>query len=118
MYKSVAILDGLVEESAVLWLTVIDKIDFLPFLACNHDVVTACDEYDWFSAFVLTRRGPWCQVGVEIPMDSDEADAENKSEGGKTLLYVFERGCACPHDIITLQSWREEFPHDIITLQS
>ena len=32
------------------------------------------------------------QVGVEIPMDSDEADEENKSEGGKTLLYVFERG--------------------------
>jgi hypothetical protein len=31
-------------------------------------------------------------VGVEIPMDSDEADEENKAEGGKTLLYVFERG--------------------------
>ena len=26
-------------------------------------------------------------------MDSDEADEENKAEdGGKTLLYVFERG--------------------------
>ena len=31
-------------------------------------------------------------------MDSDEADEENKSEDGKTLLYVFERGserCPC-----------------------
>jgi hypothetical protein len=25
-------------------------------------------------------------------MDSDDADEENKSENGKTLLYVFERG--------------------------
>jgi hypothetical protein len=33
------------------------------------------------------------QVGAELPMDSDEADEENKAEnGGKTLLYVFERG--------------------------
>jgi hypothetical protein len=33
------------------------------------------------------------QVGAEIPMDSREADEENKQAGGKTLLYVFERGC-------------------------
>jgi hypothetical protein len=32
------------------------------------------------------------QVGVELPMDSDEADEENKSENGRTLLYVLERG--------------------------
>ena len=32
------------------------------------------------------------QVGAELPMDSDDADEENKSENGKTLLYVFERG--------------------------
>jgi len=32
------------------------------------------------------------QVGAEIPIDSDDADEENKSKTGKTLLYVFERG--------------------------
>jgi hypothetical protein len=32
------------------------------------------------------------QVGVELPMDSAEADEENNKPGGKTLLYVFGRG--------------------------
>ena len=31
-------------------------------------------------------------VGVELPMESHEADEENKRPGGKTLLYVFQRG--------------------------
>ena len=31
-------------------------------------------------------------VGVELPMDSSEADEENRKEGGKTLLYVLGRG--------------------------
>jgi hypothetical protein len=32
------------------------------------------------------------KVGIELPMDSVEADEENKKAGGKTLLYVLERG--------------------------
>ena len=32
------------------------------------------------------------QVGAEIPVDSDDADTENKDENGSTLLCVFERG--------------------------
>jgi hypothetical protein len=32
------------------------------------------------------------QVGVEIPMDSDDADEENKLGTGKTLLHIFQRG--------------------------
>jgi hypothetical protein len=32
------------------------------------------------------------QVGVELPMDSAEADEENNKPDGKTLLYVFGRG--------------------------
>ncbi len=32
------------------------------------------------------------QVGAELPMDSDDAGEENKSEHGRTLLYVFEKG--------------------------
>jgi hypothetical protein len=32
------------------------------------------------------------KVGVELPMDSEEADEENKKEDGKTLLYVLEQG--------------------------
>ena len=31
-------------------------------------------------------------VGVELPMDSSEADAENNRQGGTTQLYVFGRG--------------------------
>ena len=33
------------------------------------------------------------QVGVEIPIDSDDADEENKSENGRTLLNILSRGC-------------------------
>ena len=32
------------------------------------------------------------QVGVELPMDSAEADEENNQPNGKTLLYIFGRG--------------------------
>ena len=32
-------------------------------------------------------------VGVELPMDSAEADEENRKPDGKTLLFVFGRGC-------------------------
>ena len=32
------------------------------------------------------------QIGLELPMDSMEADEENSKPGGKTLLYVFGRG--------------------------
>ena len=32
------------------------------------------------------------QVGLELPMDSAEADEENRKEGGNTLLYVLKRG--------------------------
>jgi hypothetical protein len=35
-------------------------------------------------------------VNVELPMDSEEADEENRSEHGKTLLFVFGRGCVKP----------------------
>jgi hypothetical protein len=31
-------------------------------------------------------------VGVELPLESAEADAENRKPGGKTLLYIFQRG--------------------------
>jgi hypothetical protein len=31
-------------------------------------------------------------VGVELPIDSAEADEENRKPGGKTLLFVFGRG--------------------------
>lgn len=34
------------------------------------------------------------QVGVEIPIDSDDADEENKTENGRTLLNILSRGCA------------------------
>ena len=32
------------------------------------------------------------QVGVELPMDSAEADEETQNPNGKTLLYIFGRG--------------------------
>jgi hypothetical protein len=33
------------------------------------------------------------QVGAEIPIDSDDADEANLNDNGRTLLYVFNRGC-------------------------
>ncbi len=33
---------------------------------------------------------------VELPMDSEEADEENRRENGVTHLYVFGRGCVPP----------------------
>ena len=38
--------------------------------------------------FVITSG----MVGVELPIDSNEADEENKKEEGTTLLYVLKRG--------------------------
>jgi hypothetical protein len=38
-------------------------------------------------------------VGAEFPLDSEEADDANKNDNGKTLLYVFERGCV--HIVLT-----------------
>ena len=32
-------------------------------------------------------------VNVELPVDSAEADEEHRTPGGRTLLYVFSRGC-------------------------
>jgi hypothetical protein len=33
-----------------------------------------------------------CQVGAELPVDSEDAVLENQNENGNTLLLVFERG--------------------------
>ena len=33
------------------------------------------------------------QVGAEIPIDSEDADEANLNDNGRTLLYVFSRGC-------------------------
>jgi hypothetical protein len=43
-------------------------------------------------SFKLCRLTVNRQVGAEIPVDSDDADTENKDENGSTLLCVFERG--------------------------
>ena len=32
------------------------------------------------------------QLGIELPMDSEEADDESSKTNGKTLLYVLGRG--------------------------
>jgi hypothetical protein len=37
---------------------------------------------------------PLHQVGAEIPIDSDDADEANLNDNGRTLLYVFSRGCS------------------------
>ena len=47
------------------------------------------------SHLISHRLNCWChagQVGAELPVDSDDATAENQSENGNTLLFVFERG--------------------------
>jgi hypothetical protein len=47
-----------------------------------------------FSAIYRPCNPCWytCQVGAEIPVDSDDADTENKDDNGSTLLCVFEKG--------------------------
>ena len=35
---------------------------------------------------------PTTQVGVEIPIDSDDADEENKAHDGRILLNILSRG--------------------------
>jgi hypothetical protein len=32
------------------------------------------------------------QIGMELPIDSDDADEENKTKNGRTLLNILERG--------------------------
>ena len=51
-------------------------------------------------------------VNVELPLDSEEADEENRTENGKTLLFVFGRGCVeasricftCSYDVLCRDS--------------
>ena len=45
------------------------------------------DSHEQATGLMVITSG---SVGVELPLDSPEADAEN----GKTLLYVLGRGCA------------------------
>ena len=44
------------------------------------------------SPFLTNATGSLMQVGVEIPIDSEEADDENKDERGRTLLNILGRG--------------------------
>jgi hypothetical protein len=50
-------------------------------------------------------------VNVELPIDSEDADEESQTDGGRTVLYVFTRGCACnvlPVVILLVQkAWNE-----------
>ena len=47
------------------------------------------DSHEAAKGLMVIKAG---QVGLELPMDSPEADEENRKPGGKTLLYVFEKG--------------------------
>ena len=47
------------------------------------------DSHELSTGLMVITSG---KVGIELPMDSEEADEENKKADGKTLLYVLERG--------------------------
>jgi hypothetical protein len=47
------------------------------------------DSHEMAKGLMVITSG---HIGVELPMDSAEADEENRKEGGKTLLFVFGRG--------------------------
>jgi hypothetical protein len=47
------------------------------------------DSHDLSTGLMVITSG---KIGIELPMDSDEADEENNKVDGKTLLYVLERG--------------------------
>ena len=60
-------------------------------------VITSGQVCGW-STFILVAKENKSylvcfQVGAELPVDSDDAENENKSDSGSTLLCVFERGC-------------------------
>ena len=52
------------------------------------------------------------QVGAEIPIDSDDADEANLNDNGRTLLYVFNRGC-----IILSTQFCSHVPHSLTLAQ-
>jgi hypothetical protein len=64
--------------------------EILSDLICIWTLVLPIFKIKWTLSFLLVLR---VQVVAEIPMDSSEADEENKQANGKTLLYVLERGC-------------------------
>jgi hypothetical protein len=49
------------------------------------------DSHETSNGLVVITSG---FVNVELPMDSEEADEENRTPDGKTLLFVFGRGYA------------------------
>ena len=55
-------------------------------------VVWSADSNCTVLRIVSVQSSP--QVGVEIPIDSEDADDENKVEGGRTLLNILSRGYA------------------------
>jgi len=40
------------------------------------------------------------QVGVELPIDSDDADEENRTENGRTLLNIMHRGDSIGDNVV------------------
>ncbi len=80
----------------LIWLV------FVPYFACSGCQLVLQSETKYFSqgSIVADSREAATglmvitsgQVGVELPMDSDEADEEHRTPGGKALLYVFSRG--------------------------
>ncbi len=47
------------------------------------------DSRERANSLVVVTSG---KVGVELPLDSSEADEENKKQYGSNQLFVFERG--------------------------
>ena len=48
------------------------------------------DSHEEASGLMVITSG---YVGVELPMDSEEADEEKQIGNGKTCLFIFGRGC-------------------------
>ena len=47
------------------------------------------DSHESATSLMVITSG---SVGIELPVDSSEAEEEHRSGKGKTLLYVLERG--------------------------
>ncbi len=56
---------------------------------CYSEGSLIADSRELADGLMVIKAG---QVGVELPMDSEEADEENSKQDGRTLLYVFGRG--------------------------
>ena len=81
----------------------------VPCLPCSDHtslMPSSCVRVSFSLSALICRALQSRQVGVEIPIDSDEADDENKTAAGRTLLNILSRGYAIMMSAFTFSPGR------------